>query len=217
MLKIYNTLTRRLEEFKPQNPPLVTFYQCGPTVYWTQHLGNLRAMVLADLMRRSLRYLGFQVKFARNYTDVGHLTSDQDLGEDKMDKGARREGMTPQGVAEKYIKIFEEDVAELNTLPPDYKPCATAFIGPMITVIKKLLAKGYAYLTPLAIYYDVTKFKNYSQLSGQDLKKNIAAAGKGEVVDPQKRNPADFALWFFKAGVQKNALQRYLLFYYAHR
>ncbi|MFA6428071.1 MAG: cysteine--tRNA ligase [Candidatus Buchananbacteria bacterium] len=207
MLKIYNTLGRELQEFKPQQAPMVTFYHCGPTVYWTQHLGNMRAMVLADLIRRSLVYLGYQVKFARNYTDVGHLTSDQDEGEDKMIKGAKREGLSPTELADKYIKIFEQDVAELNTWPADYKPRATEYIQPIIQAVQVLLAKGYAYTTDLAIYYDVSKFKNYTQLSGQDLTKNIAEAGKGEVGDPQKKNSTDFALWFFKAGTHQNALQ----------
>src|SRR3989338_1969900 len=104
---LYNTLTRKKEEFKPIKRGLVSFYHCGPTVYWTQHIGNLRGMACGDILARSLKYLGFKVKYTRNYTDVGHLASDQDEGEDKMEKGVEREHKTPQEIAEKYIKIFE--------------------------------------------------------------------------------------------------------------
>lgn len=206
-MKIYNTLTRKLEEFTPINPPQVTFYHCGPTVYWTQHIGNLRAMVLADLIRRSLLYLGYQVTFVRNYTDVGHLTSDADQGEDKMEKSARREGLTPEQIAEKYIKIFEKDTNLLNILEPDYKPRASQYINEMIEMIKILLEKKHAYITQLAIYFDVSTFPNYNQLNRQKIDLNIKGKGKGKTEDPEKHHFADFALWFFKKGTHKNALQ----------
>ncbi len=206
-MKIYNTLTRKLENFKPINNKTVLFYQCGPTVYWIQHIGNLRAMVWADLIRRSLIYLGYKVKFVRNYTDVGHLTSDEDRGEDKMEKGAKREGLTPQELAKKYIKIFENDTRALNILEPTYKPKATEYIKQMQEMIKILLDKGYAYLTDLAVVYDVSKFKNYNQLNRQKLDLNLQGAGKGEINDPQKKHFADFNLWVFKKGPHKNALQ----------
>ena len=211
MLKIYNTLTRQKEEFKPLDKKAVTFYQCGPTVYWTQHIGNMRAMVEADLIRRSLEYLRYKVRFARNYTDVGHLTSDEDAGEDKMIKAAKREGIAPEKIAEKYISAFEQDVKDLNCLKPDYQPRATQSIKPMQKMVQVLLDRGYAYATDLAIYFDVDFYisqgHNYTQLSGQRLDKNIVDAGKGEVSDPQKKNPTDFAVWFFKAGAHQNALQ----------
>jgi cysteinyl-tRNA synthetase len=209
MLQLTNTLTRKKETFAPQDPDRVTFYQCGPTVYWVQHLGNMRAMVLADLFVRTLQYLGYKVCFVRNYTDVGHLTSDQDTGEDKMEKGAQREGLTPEQIAQKYIEIFEADIAKLNCLPqPDrQKPRATQYIKEMQAMVQTLLDKGYAYATDLAIYYQVEKFANYTALSGQDLSKQIAEAGKGEVGDPQKKSAADFALWFFQAGAHAKALQ----------
>ncbi|MFH0856773.1 MAG: cysteine--tRNA ligase [bacterium] len=207
MLKIYNTLTKKKEEFRPIEDGKATFYHCGPTVYWVQHLGNMRAMVLADLIRRSLIYLGYEVKFVRNYTDVGHLTSDEDEGEDKMEKGAKREHKTPGEIAEKYIKIFEDDINDLNVIPADMKPRATEHIAEMQEMVKVLLEKNYAYATDLAIYFDVSKANNYTKLSGQILEKNLGAAGKGEVEDKGKKHPADFALWFFKAGVHKNALQ----------
>jgi cysteinyl-tRNA synthetase len=207
MIKIYNTLTKKKEEFKPFKDKVVKFYHCGPTVYWTQHIGNLRGMVMADLINRSLRYLGYKVKLVRNYTDVGHLTSDQDQGEDKIAKGAQREGLSPQQIAQKYIKIFEQDVKKLNILEPEVKPLATKHVKEMIDMVKNLLDKGYAYTTDLAVYFDVRKAPNYNQLSGQKLEQQIKGAGKGDVEDPGKKHAADFALWFFKAGKHKNALQ----------
>lgn len=206
-LRLFNTLGKREEEFKPLSPDRVTLYQCGPTVYWVQHLGNLRAAVLTDLIVRSLRYLGYEVEYVRNYTDVGHLTSDEDTGEDKVEKTAKQEETLPEAIAEKYIKIFEEDAHALDILEPTYKPRATKHIPEMIKLIETLLAKGYAYATDLAIYYDVTKFPPYSELSGQKIEEKKAEAGKGDVQDPQKRHPADFALWFFKAGTHEHALQ----------
>ncbi|PIR93024.1 cysteine--tRNA ligase [Candidatus Falkowbacteria bacterium CG10_big_fil_rev_8_21_14_0_10_43_10] len=207
MLKIYNTLTRKKEKFKPISDEQVSFYHCGPTVYWTQHIGNMRAMVLCDLIVRSLEYLGYNVKLARNYTDVGHLTSDEDEGEDKLEKGAKRDKISPQEVADKYIKVFEQDIKDLNVMPAEVKPRATEHIKEMQEMAQTLLDKGFAYATELAIYFDVSRAKNYTRLSGQNLAKNIAEAGSGEVSDPNKKHPADFALWFFKKGKHANAMQ----------
>jgi len=207
MLKIQNTLTRKKEEFKPLQEGKVSFYHCGPTVYWTQHLGNMRAVVLCDLIIRSLEYLKYDVKLVRNYTDVGHLTSDEDEGEDKLEKGAKRDNITPQEVAKKYIDIYEQDIKDLNTIPAEIKPRATNHIKEMQDMIKILLEKGFAYKTELAIYFDISKAKNYTKLSGQNLDKNITDAGSGEVSDKNKKNPHDFVLWFFKKGVHKNAIQ----------
>ena len=211
MLKILNTLGKKKEEFVPLDKKSVSFYQCGPTVYWIQHIGNMRAMVLADLIRRSMEYLGYNVKFARNYTDVGHLTGDVEAGEDKFAKSAEREGLTPQQIADKYIAQFEADVKALNCEEPAYKPRATEYIDQMAEMVQELLDKGLAYATDLAIYFDVNKWisegHNYTELSGQKLDKNISEAGKGEVGDPQKKSPIDFSIWFFKAGTHANALQ----------
>jgi len=166
MIRLYNTLTRKIEEFKPLKDKKVGMYYCGPTVYWTQHIGNLRGMFCADLVVRVLRYLGYKVKFVRNYTDVGHLTSDSDTGEDKMAKGVKREGLDPQQIADKYIKIYEQDTAKLNLSEPDVKTRATKYVKEMIRMVRVLLDKGFAYTTDLAVYFDVTKAKNYNQLSG---------------------------------------------------
>lgn len=206
-MKLYNTLTRKIEVFKPLHDKRVLFYQCGPTVYWVQHIGNLRAMVWADLIRRIFEYLGYKVIFVRNYTDVGHLVSDADEGEDKMEKAARREKLTPKQIAQKYIDIFENDTRLLNIKEPTDKPRATEYVSEMIKLIEKLLKDNKAYITDLAIYFDVSKFKNYSQLSRQKLNLQKPNAGKGKISDPQKKHFYDFALWFFKKGEHKNALQ----------
>lgn len=206
-LQPYNTAIRAKEEFIPIKDFKVTMYQCGPTVYWTQHIGNMRAVVMADVIVRTLRYAGYDVTLVRNYTDVGHLTSDDDAGEDKMEKGAKREGLSPAEIAQKYIGIYEKDIADLNVIPADVKPKATEHIQEIIDMVQTLLDKGFAYATDLAIYFDVTKAKDYHRLSGQHLEDNIQGAGTGDVTDPNKRHPADFSLWFFKAGVHTNALQ----------
>lgn len=206
-VKLFNSFSRSVENFKPLHNNEVRMYQCGPTVYWVQHIGNMRAMVVSDTLVRTLKYLGYKVKFARNYTDVGHLTSDNDEGEDKMIKGSIREGLTPKEIANKYIDIFEADVTEMNTLAPDFKPRATDFIPEMIELVQTLIEKDFAYITPLAVYFDISKAKDYTRLSGQILENNIDDAGRGSVSDPNKRNPADFSLWFFKAGVHEKALQ----------
>jgi len=163
---------------------------------------------MADLIRRALIYMGNDVKFVRNYTDVGHLASDADEGEDKMEKGAKREGKTPQEIAQKYIDIFENDVNALNILPPNVSPRATEYVQQMIEMVQELLDKDFAYATPTAIYFDVTKFPEYTKLSGQRLDQMLEGAGQGEVSDAEnKRHPADFAVWFFKTGAHKNAVQ----------
>jgi len=206
-LKLYNTLTRKKEIFRPIKKGLVSFYHCGPTVYWTQHIGNMRGMLCADIVVRTFKYLNYQVKHVRNYTDVGHLTSDGDQGEDKIGKRAKQEKISPREIAKKYIEIFEKDVSDLNILEPTFKPKATDHLQEIVDMIQILLEKGYAYSTDLAIYFDVSKAKNYTQLSGQKLEDKLKDAGKGDVSDPQKKHSADFALWFFKAGKHKNALQ----------
>ncbi|MEK7521612.1 MAG: cysteine--tRNA ligase [Patescibacteria group bacterium] len=211
MLKIYNTLTRAKEEFKLIKEGRVSFYQCGPTVYWTQHIGNMRAMVMADLIRRTLEYLGNDVTFVRNYTDVGHLLGDNqgdaDTGEDRMDKSAKQEGKVPQEIADKYIKIFEEDTRALNVLSPTHMPRATSYIPQIQEMIGVLIDKGYAYITQKAVYFDVSRAKDYNKLNKQNLEETREGAGSGEVQDPEKKNSQDFVLWFFKTGVHSTALQ----------
>lgn len=206
-MKLYNTLTRKKEEFKPIKKGRASFYYCGPTVYWTQHIGNLRGSFCADILVRVFKYLDYRISYIRNYTDVGHLTSDQDTGEDKMEKAAKRERTDAEKIAQKYIKIYEDDARDLNFLEPDEKPRAGEHIQEIIEMIQGLLDKGYAYRTDLGIYFEVKKFKNYTDLSGQILDKNIKGAGAGDANDPRKKDSADFALWFFRTGAHKNALQ----------
>jgi cysteinyl-tRNA synthetase len=204
---LYNTLTKKKEEFKPIKNGETSFYYCGPTVYWTQHIGNLRGSFCADIVRRTFEYCGYKVKMVRNYTDVGHLTSDEDEGEDKMERAAKREGVDPLAIANKYIAIYEQDTNDLNIEDPWKKPRATDHVKEMQKMVQDLLKKGFAYATPLAIYFDVSKFQNYTALSGQDLEKNLSGEGSGEVSDLAKKNPQDFALWFFRAGAHEKAIQ----------
>ncbi|MBN2093993.1 MAG: cysteine--tRNA ligase [Candidatus Zambryskibacteria bacterium] len=206
-IHLHNTLTSKKEIFKPIKPSMVSFYQCGPTVYWTQHIGNMRAVIMADLINRTFQYLGYKVNFVRNYTDVGHLTSDSDEGEDKIEESAKREGLSPKEITEKYIKIFEEDIRALNNLEPTVKPKATENIDEILDMVQILLDKGFAYETELAIYFDITKARDYNRLSHQILAEQKQGAGSGEVSDSSKKNPADFALWFFKKGKHVNAIQ----------
>ncbi len=210
-LYLHNTLSRKKELFKPIQSGKVLFYQCGPTVYWTQHIGNIRAMVMADFIQRTFKYIGYDVKFVRNYTDVGHLTGDNignaDIGEDRMEKAVKREGRSADEIAQHYIKIFEQDVKELNILEPFAKPRATEYIKEIIDMVQILIDKGFAYPTDLAVYFDISKVKDYTKLSGQDLEKNISGKGRADIEDPQKKNPADFSLWFFRAGTHENAVQ----------
>ncbi|HLD24694.1 MAG TPA: cysteine--tRNA ligase [Patescibacteria group bacterium] len=206
-MKLYNTLTRKLEDFVPFEDGKATFYHCGPTVYWTQHIGNLRGMTMGDILVRTLRRFGYHVTHVRNYTDVGHLTSDADTGEDKMEKGAKREGLTPDAIAEKYITIFEDDTKSLNLVEPNFKPRPSQLIPEIIEMVKILMDKGFAYATDYAVYFDVSKFPNYTKLSRQKLDQNVGGAGKGEAEDPKKKHFSDFALWIFKKGSHANALQ----------
>jgi len=206
-----NTLSKNKEVFRPLNDHTVGVYHCGPTVYWTQHIGNLRGATCADLIVRTLEYNGYEVTLVRNYTDVGHLTGDNlgdaDTGEDRMEKAARRDNASPEAIAQKYIAQYEADVAAMNLRAPTVKPRATAHISEMQEMIQTLLDKGFAYLTDLAVYFDVSKATNYTRLSGQNLEQNRTGAGAGEVEDPNKHNPQDFALWFFAAGSHAHALQ----------
>ncbi|MDE1874705.1 MAG: cysteine--tRNA ligase [Patescibacteria group bacterium] len=209
---LHNTLSGKKELFKPLKKGHVGMYHCGPTVYWDQQLGNMRAMVEADLIRRTFMLDGYDVNYVRNYTDVGHLTGDNqgdaDTGEDRMEKAARREHAAPEKIADKYIANFERDIALLNILPATHSPRATEHIADMIDMVKTLIDKGYAYVTPLAVYFDVTKFKDYTKLSGQKLDDLESGEGHGSIAsDPNKKHPQDFALWFLKTGVHTNALQ----------
>lgn len=200
MIKLYNTLTRKVEDFKPINPPNVGMYACGPTVYWSAHIGHMSKYVGDDILRRVLTYNGYQVKHVMNVTDVGHLTSDADEGEDKMEKGAKREGLTVWEIAKKYEKEFFQTMEALNVLRPDVVCRATEHIAEQIELIKRLEAKGFTYQTDSAVYFDVDKFPKYWSFTGQKLADKKIAAREDVVVDLQKKHPYDFALWFKRVG-----------------
>ena len=197
---LYNTLTRRKETFKPLRKNRVGLYTCGPTVYNYAHIGNLRTFIFEDVLRRVLERAGYRVRHIMNITDVGHLTSDADSGEDKLEKGAVREGKTVWDIARFYTDAFLRDIAALNIRRADKLVPATATIKDQIALIKKLFAKGYAYETGQAVYFDVSRFKNYTRLSRQKLDEKKTAARADVVEDPEKRNHADFALWFKRVG-----------------
>ncbi len=194
-LQLYNSLDRKKSEFSPIQPGKVGLYTCGPTVYNFAHIGNLRTYIFEDILKRVLLYNDFQVKHVMNITDVGHLTGDRDMGEDKMEKGARREGRTAWEIAEFYTRAFKSDIAQLNIIEPDIWVKATDTIDDQIALIKTLEEKGYSYRTADGIYFDTSKFKNYTRLSHQDIE-SLREGARVEK-NPEKRNATDFALWKF--------------------
>lgn len=195
-LQLYNTLTRRKEEFVPIEPGVVRMYCCGPTVYNYAHIGNLRTYLFEDVLRRTLRFNGYKVIHVMNITDVGHLESDADEGEDKMEKGAAREGLSVWDLARKYEAAWLEDMALLNIERPEVICRATEHIQDMIAMIQRLIERGYAYITPNAVYYDTSRFPNYAQLARLDLHGLKAGAGGRVTLTGEKRHPNDFVLWF---------------------
>lgn len=194
MIRLYNTLTRKKEEFVPIQKNFVRMYTCGPTVYWFAHIGNMRAFLFADILRRTFSYNGFDVKLVMNITDVGHLTDDEDAGEDKMLVAMRREGKTAYEIADFYMQAFLEDIARLNILPADEYPRATKHIDEQIEMIKDIEKNGFAYITTDGVYFDTSKLPQYGVLSGQRAEEKKAGA---RVEMKKKRNATDFALWKF--------------------
>lgn len=201
-LKLYNTLTRKKESFKPINPPNVGLYTCGPTVYWYQHIGNLKAYIFADVLKRILTYDGYKVKHVINVTDVGHLTSDADTGEDKIEKAASKEGKTANEISSHYFKLFEKDLEKLNVIPPFIWSWATKHINEQIELIKKLEKKGYTYTTSDGVYFDTKKInpKDYAKLARLDIQ-GLQAGKRIEI--SEKKNKTDFALWKFSNSEEK--------------
>jgi len=190
---VYNTMTRRKELFRPIDTGKVRMYNCGPTVYDQAHIGNMRTYVMADVIRRAFEYLGYEVCQVMNITDVGHLTSDADEGEDRMLVGARRTGRDPWEIAAHYSRLFFEDCAALNIQRPHVVCKATEHIPEMIDLVQRLANLGYTYEIDDGIYFDVGRFPDYGRLSGQTL--DEMRAGARVAVNPKKRHPADFALW----------------------
>lgn len=194
-IKFYNTLTRSKEEFKPIDEKVVKIYSCGPTVYSTQHIGNMRAMIFVDILKNVLRYFNFKILDVINITDVGHLVSDSDDGEDKMLKASKKEKKDPYEIARIYENFFIEDLKKLNITLPKYLPRATDHIKEQIQIIKELEKKDIAYKTNDGMYFDISKFKDYGKLSKQKLEDKKLGARIEK--DDLKRNPQDFALWKF--------------------
>ncbi len=192
-LNLYNSLTRRKEEFKPLKEGRVGIYVCGPTVYGHAHLGHAKSYVSFDVLIRYLRYLDYDVTYVQNITDVGHLTDDADEGEDKIVAAAKKEKMHPMALAEYYTRSYFEDMDRLNCVRPDISPRASGHILEQIGLVTTLLKKGYAYTANGSVYFDVSKFKDYGKLSGRNVEEMIA--GARVEVSPDKKNPVDFALW----------------------
>ncbi len=196
---LYNTKSRTIEEFIPHDSKKVKLYTCGPTVYSYAHIGNLRCYIMEDILEKSLRYLGFNVKRAMNITDVGHLSSDSDTGEDKMVKGAIKEHKSVLELAKFYTDKFFDDCAKLNIKKPEIVVPATTCIPLYIDMITRLLEKGYAYFSNGNVYFDTSKLKEYYVLSNHNEEELIVGAREDVSLDENKKNKADFVLWFTKS------------------
>ena len=195
-MKLYNTLTKKVEEFIPNNEKEITMYTCGPTVYNYAHIGNLRTYISEDILQKTLEYLGYKVKRCMNITDVGHLTSDGDTGDDKMSLAAKREKKSAFEIAEFYTEAFLNDIKKLNIKKPAIISKATDNIDEYIKIIENLLQKNLAYISNGNVYFDTTKFKNYYELSGRKEEDLKIAVREDVNEDLGKKNPFDFGLWF---------------------
>ena len=228
-MKLYSTLDKKIVEIEPNQDGVISMYNCGPTVYYRMHLGNIRAYVNWDILHRALLYLGYKVKRVMNITDVGHMTSQDDFGddfgEDKMDRQAEKEGVEPIDIANKYINTVLDDYRALHILAPNGKEIpedlnhenvseygwtrATEYIEEMIEIIKRMEERGYTYETDQAIYFDVTKVPDYTIFTGQKLEEKNVGVREEVGVDPDKRNPADFVLWMKKVGKYEDHLMNW--------
>ena len=206
-MKLFNTLTRNVEEFVPNVEGKVNMYTCGPTVYHFAHIGNLRSYIMEDVLEKTLRYAGYDVKRVMNITDVGHLSSDADTGEDKMLKGAKRENKTVMDIAKFYTDAFFADCAKLNIKTPDVVEPATNCIDSFIDMIKVLLEKGYAYQAGENIYFDTSKLQNYYVFGNQNEDELMVGVRDDVTEDTNKKNKNDFVLWFTKSKFEDQALK----------
>jgi len=207
VLKLFNTLGRKKQVFKPLKAGEVGFYSCGPTVYWYQHIGNLRTYIFNDVLKRTLIYDGFKVKHVMNVTDVGHLTSNADEGEDKMEKAALKEGKKAEDIANYYLKVFKEDFKKLNIQEPSIWCKATEHIKEQIELIQKIEEKGYVYQTSDGIYFDTSKLKDYGKLALLN-KENLKAGARIDLRE-EKKNKTDFALWKFSSSSEGKRQQEW--------
>ena len=206
-MELYNTKTRKIEQFIPHNEKQITMYTCGPTVYHYAHIGNLRTYIMEDILEKSLEYLGYPVKRCMNITDVGHLSSDADTGEDKMVKGALREQKTVMEIAKMYTEAFFEDCKKLNIKKPEIVVPATSCIADYIHMSEILLEKDYAYISNGNIYFDISKLEDYYALTNHQIDEMIVGVRDTVEEDTAKRNPADFVLWFTKSKFQEQELK----------
>lgn len=206
-MKLYNTLTKKVEKFIPNEEGKVKMYTCGPTVYHFAHIGNLRTYISEDVLEKGLKFIGYDVERVMNITDVGHNVGDGDSGEDKMSVAARREKKSSFEIAKYYTDCFFEDCCKLNIRKPDVVSNATDNIEMYITMITKLLEKGYAYIADGNVYFDTTKFKNYYELSGRNSDDLMVAVREDIEEDTAKRNPFDFGLWFTNSKFDNQELQ----------
>ena len=204
-LKLFNTMGKSLQEFKPIKEGFVGFYGCGPTVYNYAHIGNLRAYVFLDILDRTLTFLGYKIKHVMNITDIGHLTGDADDGEDKMLKTAQERHQSVMEIAQFYTDAFIKDIDRLNIRHPDVICRATEHVQEMIELIKKIEANGHTYMAGGNLYYDTTTFADYGKLANLNLEELKAGAGN-RGLDENKRNPTDFVLWFTKSKFENQAL-----------
>lgn len=206
-MKLYNTLTKKVEEFIPWDKDKVTMYTCGPTVYHYAHIGNLRTYIAEDVLEKTLNYLGYHVKRVMNITDVGHLSSDADTGEDKMVKGAKREHKTVLEVAKYYTDCFKKDCEKLNIKWPETVVPATSLIDYYIEFIKVLMDKGYAYFADGNVYFDTSKLDDYYKLTNHNENELLSGVRDTVEEDMSKRNKTDFVLWFTKSKFEDQELK----------
>lgn len=225
-LQLYNTLTRQKELVQPRHGKCLKIYNCGPTVYSRQHIGNYRAFAEWDVLHRALLYLGYCVERVTNITDVGHMTTDEDFGEDKMDKAAAKSGKQPIDIANEVIETFLEDLSKLNIMHPDGMAIdlkhdssanvaehswtrATDYIEEMVEAVEKIEKAGFTYETEQAVYFDVHKYDKYTELSRQKLEEKEVGVRDEVNVDPDKKHPADFVLWMKLAGKYENHIMHW--------
>ncbi len=204
-MKLYNTLSRKVEEFSPRNPDLVTLYACGPTVYDYTHIGHVRKYTMDDVLVRALRHAGYEVKFVRNITDVGHLSSDADTGEDKLEKGAKKYGMTAWDIARKFEDYFHHSMDKIGNVRPNITSRVTENIQNQLELVKKLEEKGFTYVIPDdGVYFDTSKLSDYGKLAHLD-REHLQEGARVEKV-AGKKNSTDFALWKFERAGENRAM-----------
>lgn len=206
-VKLYNTLTRKIEEFTPHNPELINMYTCGPTVYHYAHIGNLRSYIMEDILEKTLMYNGYNVKRVMNITDVGHLSSDSDTGDDKMVASAKKQHKSVLDIAKFYTDAFFKDFEKLNIKKPETIEPATNLIPEYINLIENLLSKGFAYLSGGNVYFDTSKLDDYYVLTNHKEDEMVVGARVGVENDDNKRNQADFVLWFTKSKFEDQELK----------